>query len=92
MNHIADTKNIRNSQQMSNSLKLGFPRFDTTVSKIERKRDEIGSGYPSVREEDVVGYFLEAHGFVQPFVINSLLRRRNWYPPLSNLIRPAVPE
>jgi hypothetical protein len=44
MNHIADTKNIRNCQQKSNAVKLGFPRLDTTVSKIERKRDEIGSG------------------------------------------------
>jgi hypothetical protein len=44
MNHIANTKNIRNRQLKLNALKLGFPQFDATVSKIERKRDEIGSG------------------------------------------------
>jgi hypothetical protein len=44
MNHIADTKNIRNRQQKLNALKLGFPPFNATALKYKRKRDEIGSG------------------------------------------------
>jgi hypothetical protein len=44
MNHIADTKSIRNCQQKLNALKLGFPLFNATVSRIKRRRYEIGSG------------------------------------------------
>jgi hypothetical protein len=31
---------------------------------------------PSVREEEVIHYFLEAHSFVRPFVIDSLKKEK----------------